>query len=135
MCQAVQRFTIQFQYLVSCNPETLIWFSSHFWVMQLWVLMGKLHFEASVWIDYQLQYDILLMSPPSCSLPSAAAAPPGKMVFTYIPIGPYMLSLPPTILNPRPWNTTRAVYMVRTQCIILFVAYLTCVWLPCHGPS
>lgn len=33
-----------------------------------------------------------------------------------------MLSLPPTILNPRPWNTRTVVYMLRIQYIVLFVA-------------
>lgn len=39
---------------------------------------------------------------PSLSLPSAAAAPFGKIVFTKMPMRPRAESCPPTMLNPRP---------------------------------
>lgn len=72
---------------------------------------NKANYAHAIWIHWcptalmtncSISHCIRSVYIPSFSLPSAAAAPLGKMVLTNIPILPRAESCPPTILNPRP---------------------------------
>ncbi len=106
--EALERLSIHFQYLITWtveketftsekaqNKSQRQWKSScHAIEVQQTIALSAL----------QLLYHERSVHLPSFSLPSAAAAPLGKIVLTNIPILPRAESCPPTMLKLRPYT-------------------------------
>ncbi len=109
--EALERLSIHFQYLITWTVEKEMFTSEKAqdksqrqWKSSCHVVEVQLLWWQLLQVHYSYCIMIRSVHLPSFSLPSAAAAPLGKIVLTNIPILPRAESCPPTMLKPRPYT-------------------------------